>query len=51
MARKLHTGSRGGKYYIRRGTKVYIKKKGGAWGTGEQRLWNLNDDSKGVHRV
>jgi len=37
--RKLHTGARGGKYYIRKGKRVYISSKSGAWGTAEQRLW------------
>ena len=40
--RKLHTGTRGGKYYIRKGRRVYIGKRRGAWGTAEQRLWNAD---------
>jgi len=40
--RKLYTGKRGGKYYVRKGRKVYINSKKGAWGTAEQRLWVAN---------
>lgn len=39
VRRKLHTGTRGGKYYIRKGRRVYISSKRGHWGSEQQRLW------------